>query len=382
MKHFDERDTMFSRLGLIPGTKKYRDYYAAHPEWQAEDDRVRESTCKTMARIFRIEQGQMKSKSWRVAAVLGIINTVFGITGRKMPLDPDRMLTLGAVSDEKDPDGRAMVKPAARMANLIQAAADKQKPARRKTALDPCEMSSQIKTLALGFGGDAAGIVKLKRHHHYTHRGDMFGMGAGYGKPIRLSYTHAVVIACALDQDMVNRAPAKETQIAAVLGYAASTAASAQLALYIKSLGYEARTDNVIEYLSPLVPLAAEAGIGQIGRCNMVVHPRFGNRLKLAAVLTNLPLVHDGPVDFGLVDFCRTCKKCAAHCPAEAISFDDPQMINGLWQWPHQAIRCMEMWMTVGTGICMAACPFSQGAGAHWADKIKGDKNPGDLKKL
>lgn len=365
MKHFDERDTMFSRLGLIPGTKKYRDYYAAHPEWQGEDDRVRESTRKTMARIFRIEPEQLKSKSRRVAAVLGIINMVSGITGRKLPMDPGRMLTLGAVSGENDPDGRAMVKPATRMANLIQAQADKQKPARRRIDADPRQASAVVKSLALNFGGDAAGIVKLKRHHHYTHRGDMFGMGAGYGKPIHLSYTYAVVIACALDQSMVSRAPGKEAQIAAILGYAGTTAASAQLALYIKSLGYEARTDNVIQYLSPLVPLAAEAGIGQIGRCNMVVHPLFGNRLKIAAVLTNLPLVEDGPVDFGLVDFCRTCKKCAANCPAGAISFDDPQLINGLWQWPHKATRCMEMWMTVGTGICMAICPFSGNATPH-----------------
>lgn len=365
---------MFSRLGLVEGTKKYRDYYAAHPEWQAEDDRVRESTRKTMARIFRIEPEQLKSKSRRVAAVLRIINTFFGITGRKMPMDPDRMLTLGAVHEE-DLDGRSMVKPAARMANLIQAEADKQKPARRRIYADPQQASALVKSLALNFGGDAAGIVKLKSHHHYTHRGDMFGMGAGYGTPLRLSYEYAVVIACALDQDMVNRAPGKETQIAAMLGYAGSTAASAQLALYIKSLGYEARTDNVIEYLSPLAPLAAEAGIGQIGRCNMVVHPLYGNRLKIAAVLTNLPLVEDGSMDFGLVDFCRTCKRCAANCPAGAISFDDPQMINGLWQWPHKATRCMEMWMTVGTGICMASCPFSQGAGPHLTDKTKEEES-------
>jgi len=30
MKHFDERDTMFSRLGPVKETRKYRGYYAAH----------------------------------------------------------------------------------------------------------------------------------------------------------------------------------------------------------------------------------------------------------------------------------------------------------------------------------------------------------------
>ncbi len=360
MKHFDERDTMFSRLGLVKGTRKYRDYYAAHPQWQEEDDRVRESTHKTMARIFRIEPDQMKNKSQRMAAVLKVVNIFLDLTGRKMSIDPDRMLKMGAAHREGNLTDPSAVKPAARMANLIQIEADRQKPAKHQAVVDPREISAVIKTLALNYGGDAAGIVKLKSHHHYTHRGDMFGMGGGYGKPIRLSCKYAVVIACALDQDMVSRAPGKETQIAAMLGYARSTAASAQLALYIKSLGYDARTDNVIEYLSPLAPLAAEAGIGQMGRCNMVVHPQYGNRLKIAAVLTSMPLVEDGPVDFGLVEFCRTCKKCAEKCPARAISFDEPQMLNGIWQWPHNATRCMEMWMKVGTGVCMAVCPFSQ----------------------
>jgi len=374
MKHFDERDTMFSRLGLVKGTRKYRDYYAAHPELQEEDDRVRESTRKTMARIFRIEPERMSGQSRRMAAALKIVNMFMDLTGKKMSMDPGRMLTMGALHREEDLDGRTMVKPASRMANLIQVEADKQKTARRKAIVDRHEISAIVKSLALNFGGDVVGIAKLKSHHHYTHRGDMFGMGGGYGKPIRLSYKYAVVIACALDKKMVARAPRKETQIAAMLGYARSSAASAQLALYIKSLGYEARTDNVIEYFSPLAPLAAEAGLGQIGRCNMVVNPVYGNRLKIAAVLTHLPLIEDGPLDFGLVEFCRTCKKCARNCPAGAISMGDPQIVNGIWQWPHSATRCMEMWMTTGTGICMASCPFSQGAGARPDDNLKGGR--------
>jgi len=55
MKQFDERDTMFSRRGLIKGTKKYNAYYKRHPELQTDDDRVRESTKNMMAKIFGVE---------------------------------------------------------------------------------------------------------------------------------------------------------------------------------------------------------------------------------------------------------------------------------------------------------------------------------------
>ena len=372
MKHFDERDTMFSRLGLIRGTQKYRDYYEKHPDLQEEDDRVRESAHKTMARIFRMDPSQFKKKSERIAMIQRIISAFYDLTGRKMAIDPDRMLNIGSESQDDDGTWSSMVRPAILMANQIQLESDRRKPAAHRVKVNPSEMSNVLKSLAVAYGGDLAGIARLKSHHHYTNRGDMFGMGGGYGKPIHLSYTHAIVVAAALDQEMVNRAPRKETQIAAMLGYARSTAVSSQLAMYIKSLGYEARTDNFIEYYSPLAPLAAEAGLGQIGRCNMLVNPRYGNRLKMAAVLTSMPLAEDGPVDFGLVDFCRLCLRCARKCPAKAISFDDPRLINGLYQWRHDGAKCMEMWMTVGTGICMAACPFSQGIDQREIDRFKG----------
>ena len=375
MRKFDERDTMFSRLGLIKGTKKYREYYQAHSELKEEDDRVRESTQKVMAKIFSIEPDQMKKMPGRMAVILKIINTFLYITSKKMSMNPDRMLRMGAVEKEDDIVKSAMIRPAARMANWINLEASRQKISKHKAVNDPRENSAFIKALALSYGGDIAGIAKLKNHHHYSHRGDVFGMGGGYGKPIHLSFKYAVVIAVELNKEMVNKAPGKEVQIASMLGYARSSAVTAQLVLYIKSLGYAAKTDNFIEYYSPVVPLAVDAGIGQIGRCNMVVNKEYGNRLKIGAVLTNLPLIEDNPVDFGLVEFCLACGKCARNCPVKAISPGEPEMINGILQWPHNETKCMEMWMKIGTGICMASCPFSQGIDPELISKMKGNKD-------
>lgn len=108
-----------------------------------------------------------------------------------------------------------------------------------------------------------------------------------------------------------------------------------------------------------------------MGRCNMVVNPVYGNRLKIGALQTNLPLAADCPVDLGLVEFCSACGKCARNCPAGAISAGEPQMVNGMWQWNHKETKCMEMWMKTGTGICMSCCPFSQGVDAELIRKMK-----------
>jgi len=366
---------MFSRLGLMKKTKKYREYYQTHPDLQKEDDRVRESTRKTMAKIFSIEPDHMEKRSKRMAVILKIINIFLDITGKKMSMNPDRMLRMGAAVKEDDIIHSAMAEPAARMANLINKEADRQKISKHKVEIDAKEMSAVIKTMALCYGGDVVGIAKLKSHHHYSHRGDIFGMGGGYGKRIHLSYQYAVVIASALNKDMVNRAPGKDVQIASMLGYARSSVVTAQMVLYIKSLGYDALTDNFIEYYSPLSPLAADAGIGQMGRCNMVVNREYGNRLKIGAVLTNLPLIEDGPVDYGLVEFCLACGKCARNCPVKAISDGEPEMMNGVLQWRHNETKCMEMWMKNGTGICMASCPFSQGVDPELLKNMKGNKD-------
>lgn len=60
---------------------------------------------------------------------------------------------------------------------------------------------------------------------------------------------------------------------------------------------------------------AVEAGLGWIGRNNLLVTPVHGARIRLVTVLTSLPLQHDHPTDGG----CGECRRCIALCPAGAI---------------------------------------------------------------
>lgn len=60
---------------------------------------------------------------------------------------------------------------------------------------------------------------------------------------------------------------------------------------------------------------AVEAGLGWMGRNNLLVNPVHGARIRLATVLTSLPLQHDHPIDGG----CGNCRRCIPRCPAGAI---------------------------------------------------------------
>jgi len=61
--------------------------------------------------------------------------------------------------------------------------------------------------------------------------------------------------------------------------------------------------------------LGVLAGLGWIGRNNLLIHPAAGAQLRLVTVLTDMPLRTDKP----LKENCGQCRACVVLCPANAI---------------------------------------------------------------
>ncbi len=61
--------------------------------------------------------------------------------------------------------------------------------------------------------------------------------------------------------------------------------------------------------------IAYLAGLGWIGRNNLLVNKKLGSQIRLVTILTNMPLDLDKPVKLG----CDTCRRCIEICPASAI---------------------------------------------------------------
>jgi epoxyqueuosine reductase len=61
--------------------------------------------------------------------------------------------------------------------------------------------------------------------------------------------------------------------------------------------------------------MAELAGLGWIGRNNLLVNPRFGAHVRYNTVLTDMPLAPDGPLCMS----CGDCGDCATLCPAGSI---------------------------------------------------------------
>ena len=79
---------------------------------------------------------------------------------------------------------------------------------------------------------------------------------------------------------------------------------------------------------------------------------------------TDMPLVPDKPIDFGLQEFCSNCYKCARECPCDAISWGDKVMFNGYEMWKLDAERCARYRLTnqrgLACGRCMKTCPLNK----------------------
>ncbi len=65
--------------------------------------------------------------------------------------------------------------------------------------------------------------------------------------------------------------------------------------------------------------VAIAAGLGFLGRNNLLVHPEYGAGVRLATVLTDMPLKTDSSIS----NDCGECLECMIACPADAISEND-----------------------------------------------------------
>jgi NAD-dependent dihydropyrimidine dehydrogenase PreA subunit len=240
---------------------------------------------------------------------------------------------------------------------------------------DPEWMTARVKQVARFFGASLVGITKVDPRWVYSH---YFERTTGKTGKLEIRYRYAVVIATEMDWDFVNTSPDWEASAAAALGYSHMVEVAGSLARYIRMLGYPAVPSG--NDTAQSIPLAIDAGLGELGRNGLLLTPEFGPRVRLCKVFTDLPLIPDRPIDFGIQTFCETCHSCAQSCPVDAIQWGDrstevPSICNrkGLLRWTVDTARCYLYWKENGKscGNCMAACPWAFQNPRDWLEYPK-----------
>jgi ferredoxin len=308
---FDERDIMFARARLVPGSSNYSNYYKTHPEKKQSDDRTR--------------------------AKPGLLSSQAKLANEFLFAAPEASFTLTAV-----------------MGEIVAG-----NPGQKKRSLPAEKMTSYIKGLARYFGALDVGVAELQPYHVYSH----IGRGPGeYGAEIPVEHKFAIAFTVEMAHEMVAANPYPPGVMESARQYAEAGRVAVQLAQAIRQLGYPARAhiDGNYRVIAPLV--ARDAGLGEIGRISLLMTPRHGPRVRLGVVTTDLNLVVDERVlDGSVIDFCTICKKCAENCPSNSIPFGGMEEVGGALRWRINPETCFHYWNVIGTdcGICMTVCPYS-----------------------
>ena len=218
---------------------------------------------------------------------------------------------------------------------------------------DPAAMAVEIKALATELGAELVGITNVLDEALYE----------GHEVP----FSTAICIGLSMDREEMRYVPQERAAIEVMRAYREVSRIAIELGEEIRAMGWPAKAygnPNSTDILH--IPLAINAGLGQLGKHGSIISQAYGSNFRLAAVLTDLPLATDKPVDLAVDDLCTTCQRCVIDCPPGAI-FNEKQMVRGELKWYVNFDKCIPYFVkTYGCAICIEVCPWSEPGRGPW----------------
>jgi ferredoxin len=213
---------------------------------------------------------------------------------------------------------------------------------------DAEENTRALKSLSYFLGAELTGVCEIPDYAWYSH-------GDG-GVPIECHHKYAVVMLIDQEYDTMEGASGDDyiSGAQSMRAYMRGAVVAGVMADHLRSLGFSSRAQTNADSEVLHIPLILLAGLGELSRIGeLVLNPFVGPRFKSVVMTTDMPLVADKPIDFGLQYFCSNCLKCARECPC-----------NGYEMWKLDAERCARYRLTnqrgLACGRCMKACPLNK----------------------
>lgn len=184
-----------------------------------------------------------------------------------------------------------------------------------------------------------------------------------------------IVLAFEMDYEAISASSTEVSAAAVGEGYSRMAKTAYQLAVFLKSLGYGAVAAG--NDLGVSVPYGIAAGLGEASRMGQLVTYKYGPRVRIAKVYTDFDFVeYDKAKSFGVMEFCKNCKRCADACPGDAITHDtEPSFYPthedkedpwynavGVKKYYMNAKKCFKVWADAGSDCtnCIASCPYNK----------------------
>ena len=320
VERYDARDYAWARMVMPVGSPAYEDYYSRHPQQKAVDDDLRERGKRSGKKL--LESDRVNEE----IAVSGFYGTI--------ALSRPKMVD-ALIKNPQQPQGMYQMD---------------------RAEVDPARMSRKLKAFGLHLGAARVGITGLNQNWVYTHE-----TMPNYGQPVTCDYKYVICLAVPQDPFLKANQTGLGEEWEVGWKYAYASFISLIMANVIRHLGWRARPVPTFNTPYIVAPVFVDAGMGEYGRCGQVVTKEFGNNFRPGGVLTDLPLIPDKPVDFGLQDFCEKCTICADRCPSGAIPKGNKVVVRGVRKWQIDADQCIKYLYTTGhsCGICQVVCPWN-----------------------
>ena len=234
------------------------------------------------------------------------------------------------------------------------------------------ETTARVKKASKMFGAGDVGICEIDERWVYSHH---FNRKSGDAPELKLpqGLKYSIVLIMPMDYELGKTFPAAVSGTTTGLGYSSSLNCANSLAQFIVNLGYQAVAS--LNDTAQSVPMAIQAGLGEYGRHGLLINRKFGPNVRIAKVLTDLPLVVDQPIEFGVKQFCEMCRKCSDACPAKAIATEKPQSEPpnfsshpSITKWTVNAEKCFRFWVNSNSdcAICIRVCPYNKDYSKWW----------------
>lgn len=227
--------------------------------------------------------------------------------------------------------------------------------ARRQEDLDdPIKNTAYIKNLARELGADMVGVSKTKKGYFF--------------KGCELDHRFAISLALEMEYDRILASPGPASATEVIRAYCVLGEITVKIASRIRELGYPAyahhpRASRKFPARILHIPIAIEAGFGELGRHGLLITPDFGPRVRLGTVTTNLPLTPDTPISFGVKEFCKECRICIDECECDAIPSKRSQ-VRGVKKYAVDPYECAPYFGEYdGCSVCMKVCAFNKPPG-------------------
>jgi len=216
-----------------------------------------------------------------------------------------------------------------------------------KKRIDP-ETMEKLRAFAKTSGTDEIGFASVPREWVF--------------KDTAIRYTQAIVLVMRMDKERMDKAPNMDTAVMVHETYNALGQTANRIAGWLREHGYAAHAGHPLGGMALYPPMAQEAGLGWLGLSGLLITPRFGPCVRLAAVFTeieNLP-VYQGNEHAWVAEYCKICHRCMRDCPPQAFYETPIQHDNGLATVLDNQ-KCFPYFVKYhGCSICIKVCPFNQ----------------------